>query len=85
MLQFYKNIAISAGSACTSGSLESSYVLNAMGLISDDVQASLRFSLGRFTTEEEIDFTIKTVSDAIHKLRSASPVWKIHKKESPHK
>jgi len=79
MMGFNKNIALSSGSACTSASLEPSYVLKALGLGDDLAHSSLRFGLGRFTTEEQIDFTIDAIKTTVLKLREMSPLWEMHK------
>jgi cysteine desulfurase len=79
MLMALKDLAISSGSACTSASLEPSYVLRALGRNDELAHSSIRFTLGRFTTQEEVDFTIKLVKEKIAKLRELSPLWEMYK------
>ena len=79
LMGFNKNIALSSGSACTSASLEPSYVLKALGLGDDLAHSSLRFGLGRFTQEDQIDYTVKAISETVLKLREMSPLWEMYK------
>jgi len=74
-----KELAVSSGSACTSSSLEPSYVLRALGRNDELAHSSIRFSIGRFTTEADIDFAIKLMKDRIGRLRDMSPLWEMHK------
>ncbi|TDP85805.1 cysteine desulfurase IscS [Aquabacterium commune] len=74
-----KGIAVSSGSACTSASLEPSYVLRALGRSDELAHSSLRMTIGRFTTEEEIDFVVATLKDRVAKLRELSPLWDMYK------
>jgi cysteine desulfurase len=73
-----KQIAVSSGSACTSASLEPSYVLRALGRSDELAHSSIRFTVGRFTMREEIDFAIELLRGKVAKLRDMSPLWEMH-------
>jgi cysteine desulfurase len=77
LLMALKNIAVSSGSACTSASLEPSYVLRALGVDDELAHSSLRFGIGRFTTEEEVDFVLELLGKHVERLREMSPLWEM--------
>jgi cysteine desulfurase len=79
LIMALKDMAVSSGSACTSASLEPSYVLRALGLNDELAHSSIRFSIGRFTTMEEIDYVVSVIQSAIDKLREMSPLWDMFK------
>lgn len=72
-----KNVAVSSGSACTSASLEPSYVLRALGVDDELAHSSLRFGIGRYTTEEEVDFVLDLLKEHVTRLREMSPLWEM--------
>lgn len=78
LIMALKELAVSSGSACTSASLEPSYVLRALGLNDELAHSSIRFSMGRFTTEQEIDRAIELIHQAVTRLREMSPLWEMY-------
>ena len=79
LIMAIKDLAVSSGSACTSASLEPSYVLRALGREDELAHSSIRFSLGRYTTEEDVDYAVKLLHEKIDKLRELSPLWEMYK------
>ncbi|WP_296948188.1 IscS subfamily cysteine desulfurase [uncultured Massilia sp.] len=79
LIMAVKDLAVSSGSACTSASLEPSYVLRALGRSDELAHSSIRFTIGRFTTEEDIDFAVELLKSKVGKLRELSPLWEMHK------
>ena len=73
-----KDIAVSSGSACTSASLEPSYVLRALGRSDELAHSSIRFSVGRFTTNQDVNFAVNLLNEQVAKLREMSPLWEMH-------
>jgi cysteine desulfurase len=74
-----KDLAVSSGSACTSASLEPSYVLRALGRDDELAHSSIRFSIGRFTTADDVDYTVEKIRSSVQKLRALSPLWEMYK------
>ncbi|KAG5181982.1 mitochondrial cysteine desulfurase [Tribonema minus] len=77
LLMALKNVAVSSGSACTSASLEPSYVLRAIGVQEDLAHTSIRIGIGRFTTEQEVDFAVDLLAEHMQRLRAMSPLWEL--------
>jgi cysteine desulfurase len=73
-----KDVAVSSGSACTSASLEPSYVLRALGVGDELAHTSIRFGIGRFNTEDEVDYVVDLVVKSVERLRTLSPLWEMH-------
>src|SRR5208283_6038083 len=78
LMMAIKDVAVSSGSACTSSSLEPSYVLRALGVGDELAHSSIRFGLGRFNTEEEVDYVADLLVDKVKRLREMSPLWEMH-------
>merc|ERR1712194_87503 len=78
LMSLSKTMSVSSGSACTSASLEPSYVLRALGVSEDLAHTSLRFGLGRFTTVEEVDAAVDALVEAVNRLRDMSPLWELY-------
>ena len=78
LIMALKDIAVSSGSACTSASLEPSYVLRALGRKDELASSSIRFSFGRFTTEEDVDYTLSLINHSVDRLRELSPLWEMY-------
>ena len=79
LIMAIKDLAVSSGSACTSASLEPSYVLRALGRSDELAHSSIRFTLGKFTTEAEVDYAIELLKAKVGKLRELSPLWEMYK------
>jgi cysteine desulfurase len=78
LLMALKDVAVSSGSACTSASLEPSYVLRALGIGEELAHTSIRFGIGRFNTEEEVDYVVDLVANSVERLRELSPLWEMY-------
>jgi cysteine desulfurase len=78
LIMAIKDVAVSSGSACTSASLEPSYVLRALGRNDELAHSSIRFTVGRFTTEQDVDYVVDLLKNKIAKLRDLSPLWEMH-------
>jgi cysteine desulfurase len=79
LIMAVKDLAVSSGSACTSASLEPSYVLRALGRSDELAHSSIRFTIGRFTTEHDVDFAVELLKGKVGKLRELSPLWEMYK------